>query len=1843
MRMLKSQPKSKIISLLLLISILIQMVMPLTTLAAGLTVRFSSSATEIKAGDTISVNIYVTGGETSYFSAYLEYDESVFEKITKNSISINSKLIADEDYGLWTKTYSNSNGVQKISISESEGTSFTIPDNGLLATIKFKAIANTTTSTIKFNNIALVDVNKSDIDAGNMSIKIPESGATTYTITYNPNTTDLVENIMSSGVKVEGKNYTIASAPTRTGYTFTGWNTESNGSGTTYEAGSTYSTDANLNLYAQWKIKTATLTVNPNGGNWEGKTSTQTYTQDYQTTKTIKNPTSGPNGYIVRFNSNGGDTINQITQTKSFSKWNLSGGGQLNGTTYTFGDTAGTLTAQYIGDTITLPTPTKTGATLKGWYTEITGGERVGGAGDPYTPTSTTTLFAQWNDIQYTLTIDPKGGNWNGSTANQTVIGTYNSTTEISNPTAPNGYTVTLNDNGNITNAVQTQDFNGWTNSGTGRISGTTYTYGAGDGTLTANYTANSVTLPTPTKTGYTFAGWYTLANGGDKITSPYIPQQDITLYSQWTANKYTITFNAEQGNTSTPTKEVTYGQNYGELLTPTRDGYIFDGWYKGNTKITENDIVDITENTELTAKWLGATYTITFDAGEGATLDTQTKQVTNESTYGELPTPTKTGYTFVGWYDSNNNKIESTTTVDIKENKTLTAQWQIMKSTLTIDPNGGTWEGSKDIQNFTQDYATTKTISVPTQAPDGYTVVFDGNTGNCSTIQIIQTTTFSKWLKSNGTDLEGDTYTFGTERETLTAQYIGNNIVLPTPTKTGAKFKGWYTSATEGTKAGDAGKNYLPNENITLYAQWDEAEYTLTINPNGGELNGSSQLQTIKGVYNSTKEIGTLIAPEGYTITLNNNDGTENTSTLKQTQSFEKWTSANGIEINGTSYTFAPSDDTITASYTRNQVELTDLSRNGYTFEGWYTSANGGEKITSPYMPQQDITLYAHWTANKYTITFNPGQGNTSTTSKEVTYDQNYGNLPTPTRDGYTFDGWYNGTTKITESDKVDITENTELTAKWLGATYTITFDAGEGATLDTQTKQVTNESTYGELPTPTKTGYTFVGWYDSNNNKIESTTTVNITENKTLTAQWQIKQSKVFVNPNGGTWEGSQEIQNFTQDYGTTKTITAPTETPNGYTITFDTNGGTSTEELQQIQTTRFNKWNLIGGGGSISNDTYTFGIENGTVLAEYSGNNMKLPTVTKIGSTFKGWYTSAVEGTRRGGAGEYFAPTATETLYAQWETKEYTLTVIPNGGTWNGSVSNQTIKGTYNSTIEISNPVAPNGYTVTLNDNGKLSSIVQTQSFDGWTNSGNGTINGTTYTYGAGNGVITAKYTADNVTLPTPTKAGYTFDGWYTTQNGENKVENSYIPTNNVTLFAKWTANKYTITFNPGQGNTSTTSKEVTYDQTYGELPTPTRGGYNFDGWYNGNTKRTENDTVKITENTELVAKWIGATYTITFDAGEGATLDTQTKQVTNENAYGELPIPTKEGYTFIGWYDENNNKIESTTIANNVSDITLKAKYEINKYKVKFVNDDRTSVIQEIEVEHGKSVNFTGKTPTKSNIPAGYKSEFIGWDDKTKLQNITQDITVIAKYKLTPITYTIEYKNLQESDNSSNPATYTVEDGKIELKDLPDQENFVFAGWYTSEDEYAQETKISSIDTSKMENIVLYAQWEPEHLYLKSKVYKIGENDIDIYEENDVYLDKIEPETTLENFKKNCKTNGNITVLNEKGIELQDEEFVGTNMKIQVTRKTEKITLTAVVMGDLDGNGKVTATDLSTLNQALLKMIQLKNAEFKAVDLDDNQKLTATDLSTINNTILKNIKLTYDKSLDKKTNE
>lgn len=133
---------------------------------------------------------------------------------------------------------------------------------------------------------------------------------------------------------------------------------------------------------------------------------------------------------------------------------------------------------------------------------------------------------------------------------------------------------------------------------------------------------------------------------------------------------------------------------------------------------------------------------------------------------------------------------------------------------------------------------------------------------------------------------------------------------------------------------------------------------------------------------------------------------------------------------------------------------------------------------------------------------------------------------------------------------------------------------------------------------------------------------------------------------------------------------------------------------------------------------------------------------------------------------------------------------------------------------------------------------------------------------------------------------------------------------------------------------------------------------------------------------------------------------------------------------------------------------------------------------------------------------------------------------------------------------------------------------------------------------------------------EKLYLTSDEYKI----------EDKYISRIESEITKEEFVKSIQTNGTIKILKEDGTELKENELVGTGMTLEVIKEEEKIELKIAVMGDVSGDGKVTAQDLSTINKAILKLLTLEDEYKIAADLDDNDKITATDLSTVNKIIL-----------------
>ena len=144
----------------------------------------------------------------------------------------------------------------------------------------------------------------------------------------------------------------------------------------------------------------------------------------------------------------------------------------------------------------------------------------------------------------------------------------------------------------------------------------------------TVTYYSKYGELPTPTRTGYTFAGWYTAASGGSRITSDSTVEASSgdTLYAHWTGNPYSVTYDANGGGTpSQAGKTVTYGSAYGDLATVSRTGYTFAGWYtqkEGGTKVTSSTTVETAENHTLYAHWTANQYTITFSgavAGSGS------------------------------------------------------------------------------------------------------------------------------------------------------------------------------------------------------------------------------------------------------------------------------------------------------------------------------------------------------------------------------------------------------------------------------------------------------------------------------------------------------------------------------------------------------------------------------------------------------------------------------------------------------------------------------------------------------------------------------------------------------------------------------------------------------------------------------------------------------------------------------------------------------------------------------------------------------------------------------------------------------------------------------------------------------------------------------------------------------------------------------------------------------------------------------------------------------------------------------------------------------------------------
>jgi uncharacterized repeat protein (TIGR02543 family) len=280
--------------------------------------------------------------------------------------------------------------------------------------------------------------------------------------------------------------------------------------------------------------------------------------------------------------------------------------------------------------------PTRSGYTFQGWFSAESGGTQYTW---PHTVTGNVTMHARWRDNSLPV---------------------------------PTQYTISFNSHGGSAVTAITAD----------------------EGTV--------VEKPTdPTRSGYTFSGWFSAASGGTLYSWPRTLNADLTIHAQWRDNsqpaptQYTLSFNSHGGSTVAAIT-VDEGTVVEKPTDPTRSGYTFNGWFSagsGGTLYTWPHT--LTADVTMHAQWQDTSdpgptqYTISFDSHGGPAVQAITA---NEGTLVEKPAdPTRSGYTFNGWFSAASDGTLCTWPHTLTANVTIHAQWTLISYTISYTLNGGT------------------------------------------------------------------------------------------------------------------------------------------------------------------------------------------------------------------------------------------------------------------------------------------------------------------------------------------------------------------------------------------------------------------------------------------------------------------------------------------------------------------------------------------------------------------------------------------------------------------------------------------------------------------------------------------------------------------------------------------------------------------------------------------------------------------------------------------------------------------------------------------------------------------------------------------------------------------------------------------------------------------------------------------------------------------------------------------------------------------------------------------------------------------------------------------------
>jgi uncharacterized repeat protein (TIGR02543 family) len=1010
---------------------------------------------------------------------------------------------------------------------------------------------------------------------------------TTYAVSYDANGS-------TSGVvpvdnnRYVGGEYAIASVNsgnlTKKGYSFAGWNTKTDGSGTTYKTGGKFAVTSNITLYAVWTLSTI---------------------------------------YTITYNGNSNTAGTVPVDPNAYEAGNV---------------------AVVMGNTGNL---TREGYTFTGWNEKADGSGSSHAPNSEFKLESqNVVLYAVWTKITvltFTVTYDGNGNSAGNVPVDNTIYTTGMQATILTNSGAlvKQGYTFAgwsrilsatsdsiLMPRDIITMKENVKLFAVWTNkplykvvynangssSGSEPIDDNSYLPGV-NVTVKGN-TGNLI------KNGNTFVGWNTKRDGtGTTYTENTIFVKngyDDTLYAKWSANPtYTITYMSNNATSGTvPVDANTYEAGVMVVLKTnsgnlSRNGYTFKGW---NTKSDGTGIafdagVSVTMppfNSVLYAEWqLIPTYSVTYN-GNGNTsgsVPVDPARYASSATVavkGNTGGLVKTNMNFSGW----NTKIDGTGTsyaagsssfIMGNADVVLYAIWTSNPTyTVSYNANGA------NSGNIPSD---------PNSYKQGDNVIVKGNVGGLARTGY----TFDGWnTNSTGTGNQyaaNSQFTMGTSNVNLWAKWKPVSYIVTfddlsatthvtpaditvtypdtciknypsAPAKIGFNFGGWFTAASGG------GVRFTNTTKVTasmtVFANW--IPYYNVSYLGNGNTTGSSPVDTTKYLRGqSTRVLGVnTLRKDGYTFanwnSMYNAKGkfyAQNDTLIIGSSTVTlhaAWRAT--INFDGQGATTGPSPATISIYHPDTLLSSmpTNPSRTGYAFAGWYTAVSGGTQFTATTKVTGNDTLYARWTINTYALSYNGNGSDGGTVPAGGTYNYNStvsAAVNTFTRTGYRFTGWNtaaNGSgTVYAAGTNITITGDITLYAQWsLVPTYTVTYNANGGTgTVPVNSKNYLSGDTIhvaGNSGSLTKTDSTFAGWsraagigkvYNSGDTLTVGSSNIN------LFARWNKKVALAitafsFSSPAAtGVIDSTAKTVTINVPYGTVVTSLTPTITHNGASI--------------------------------------------------------------------------------------------------------------------------------------------------------------------------------------------------------------------------------------------------------------------------------------------------------------------------------------------------------------------------------------------------------------------------------------------------------------------------------------------------------------------------------------------------------------------------------------------------------------------------------------------------------------------------------------------------------------------